>query len=106
MAPMRALRGDGGEGDAIEPDDHASVVAVLARMEKRPGESIAAPEGRESGTPGLFPTKGPASWEPRWGHDGDREPPGRHPFAASPAVVAGESHAPTWLLGAFARRLF
>jgi hypothetical protein len=24
-------------------------VAVLARMEKRPGESIAAPEGRESG---------------------------------------------------------
>jgi hypothetical protein len=55
-------------------EGHAPVAAVLVPAVKA-DESIAAPKGRESRTPSLFPCKRATSWGDRdAGHDGDRGP--------------------------------
>ena len=58
-------------------------------------ESIPDPKGRESWTPKPFPLqKDRFQGTTKGGHDADRGPSGRRPFAASGAVVVGEGHAP------------
>jgi hypothetical protein len=58
-------------------------------------ESIAAPKGRESRTPSLFPCKRTASRGPRKGATMPiADPSARHPSTASPVLVVGEGHAP------------
>ena len=65
------------------------------RLLRKAAESIPAPKGRESWTPKPFPLQEDRfQGATKGGHDADRGPSGRHPFAASGAVVVGEGHAP------------
>jgi hypothetical protein len=62
---------------------------------KKAVEPIAAPKGSESRTPQTFSLQTAASWGPRRGPRWrSRTPLARTPFAASPAAVVGEGHAP------------
>lgn len=60
-----------------------------------PDERIAAAKGRESWIPRPFALQIDIFLRNTTGdHNGDRGPSGRHPFAASGAVVVGEGSCP------------
>jgi hypothetical protein len=48
---------------------------------ERQTSPLLPPKGTDPGPLWLFPCKLEASWEPRWGQDGDRGPLGRHSSA-------------------------
>jgi hypothetical protein len=67
----------------------------FSRLQKKADESIAAPKGRESRTPSLFPCKRATSWGAATvAMMAIADPLVGTLFAASVAVVVGEGHAP------------
>jgi hypothetical protein len=67
----------------------------FSRQADKADESIPDTKGRESWTPKHFPLQiGSFLGTATGGHDADRGHPAGTLFAASPAVMVGEGHAP------------